>query len=118
MHASRGRAHIQETPWYCGKVAVENALTKAERRYLIDLNRLPKSYRTRVIGWLLELAPGIGLFAYGLVENNQTFLILGFLSQLYFSLWRMVAQYRGARLLASIRQKEALEHTREHEVLR
>lgn len=83
-------------------------LTQAEHRYLADLSRLPRSHRTRLVGWLLELAPGIGLFAYGLAEDDRTFLILGFLSQLYFAVWRMVAQYRGARMLMSIRHKEAL----------
>lgn len=83
-------------------------LTRAEQRYLADLGRLPKSHRMRLVGWLLEVAPGLGLFAYGLAENDRTLLILGFLSQLYFSVWRMVAQYRGARMLLSIRHKEAL----------
>lgn len=83
-------------------------LTPAELRYLADLGRLPKSHRRRLLGWLLELAPGVVLFAYGLAENDRTLLILGFLSQLYFSVWRMVAQYRGARMLMSIRHKEAL----------
>jgi hypothetical protein len=83
-------------------------LTQAEQRYLADLGRLPRSHGRRLVGWLLELAPGLGLFAYGLVEDDRTFLILGFLSQLYFAVWRMVAQYRGARMLMSIRRKEAL----------
>ena len=86
----------------------QGQLTAAEQRYVRDLNRLTTSFGPRVLGWVLELAPGVGLFAYGLLSDDLLFLIFGFLSQLYFSLWRMFAQYRGARLLVSIRRKQRL----------
>jgi hypothetical protein len=83
----------------------ETPLTESEARYLRDLQRLPASTRSRLIGWALELVPGIALFSYGLYADSHAFLILGFLSQLYFSLWRMYAQLRAFRLLRGIAQK-------------
>ncbi len=83
----------------------EPPLTESEARYLRDLRRLPTSTRSRVIGWTLELVPGIALFSYGLMTDSRTLMVLGFLSQLYFSLWRMYAQLRGFRLLRGIADK-------------
>jgi hypothetical protein len=87
------------------RVMQDTPLTESEARYLKDLQRLPTSSRSRVIGWTLELVPGIALFSYGLIADSQPFLVLGFLSQLYFALWRMYAQLRGFRLLRGIAQK-------------
>jgi hypothetical protein len=84
--------------------------TEAEKRYLQDLGKLPSSIRSRVVGWGLELVPSIGLFVFGLVSESRFFLILGFLSLLYFSVWRMYSQFRGFRLIQSIYEKQLSKH--------
>ena len=77
-------------------------LTKAEERYLDDLKKLPKAFRSRIIGWALELVPSIGLFAYGMYSEKRLFVLLGFLSLLYFAVWRMYSQFRGFRMISRI----------------
>lgn len=84
----------------------EPELTAAERRYVEDLRRLPTSLRSRLLGWACELVPSIGLFVYGLVADRRFFVVLGFLSLLYFSVWRMYGQLRGFRMLQRIYQKQ------------
>ena len=81
-------------------------LTDSEKRYLEVLRKLPTSMRSRLIGWALELIPSIGLFVYGLVTDRRFFLVLGFASLLYFAVWRMYSQLRGARLLQGIYAKQ------------
>jgi hypothetical protein len=81
-------------------------LTESEKRYLEDLQRLPVSIRSRLFQWALELIPSIGLFVFGLIQSSQLFVILGFLSLLYFSVWRMYGQFRGFKLMHSIYQKQ------------
>ena len=80
-------------------------LTAAEQRYLQDLQELPKTVRSRLIGWALELVPSIGFFCYGLYSDRRVFLVLGFISLLYFALWRMYAQFRGFRMISNIYAK-------------
>lgn len=80
----------------------DDTLNEAEERYLRQLQARPASVRSRLVAWALELTPSIGLFAYGLASDQRLFLILGFLSLLYFSLWRMYGQLRGARMLKRI----------------
>lgn len=80
-------------------------LTDSEMRYSKELERLPSSVRSRMLGWVLELAPGIALFAYGMATNSRVFILFGFLSQLYFTIWRMYAQFRGFRMQRSIALK-------------
>ena len=77
-------------------------LTKAEERYLEDLKKLPKSVRSRLVGWALELVPSIGLFAYGMYSEKRLFVLLGFLSLLYFAVWRMYSQFRAFRTMSRI----------------
>lgn len=79
-----------------------NGLTKAEQAYLQSLQEFPKSVKSRLLGWALELLPGIGLFAYGLYSDQRFLLVLGFLTLLYFTLWRMYGQLRGFRMLGNI----------------
>jgi hypothetical protein len=81
-------------------------LTEREQRYLQDLRRLPASIRSRVVGWAIELLPSIGLFSYGLVKESKLFLVAGFLSLLYFSVWRMYSQLSGFRMIQSRYQKQ------------
>ena len=81
-------------------------LTEREKRYLDDLRNIPISVRSRLRNWALELIPSIGLFVYGLVADSRIFLVLGFLSLLYFAVWRMYAQLTGFRLLHSIYSKQ------------
>lgn len=88
----------------------ESKFTEAEKRYLQDLQKLPVSIRSRILGWGLEVIPSIGLFTYGLMSERRLFVILGFLSLLYFSIWRMYGQFRGFRLLHSIYQKQLSKH--------
>ena len=83
----------------------EDDLTRAERKYLDDLQELPKSVRSRIIGWALEVVPSTGFFVYGLYSDRRLFVIFGFLSLLYFSVWRMYSQFRGFRMLSSIHAK-------------
>ncbi|MEM1264253.1 MAG: hypothetical protein AAGH76_17775 [Pseudomonadota bacterium] len=82
--------------------AQEDELSRAEERYLADLAALPGSFKSRVTGWLGELAPSIALFAYGMFMDSQLFVIVGFLMSLYFQAWRMVNQWRGRRLFHGI----------------
>jgi hypothetical protein len=84
----------------------ELELTSSEKRYLADLGNLPTSVRSRVLGWACELVPSIGLFVFGLVADRRFFVVLGFLSLLYFAVWRMYAQFRGFRMLHSIYKKQ------------
>jgi len=77
-------------------------LSKAEARYLGQLLARPPTVRSRLIGWAFELIPSIGLFAYGLHAARTAFVVLGFLSLLYFSVWRMYSQLHGARMLRRI----------------
>ena len=86
----------------------QSQLTEREQRYLNDLGRLPASIRSRVVSWVVELVPSIGLFVYGLTSESKLFLVAGFLSLLYFSIWRMYSQFRGFKLIQSIYQKQLL----------
>ncbi|MFK8032369.1 MAG: hypothetical protein AB8G18_19260 [Gammaproteobacteria bacterium] len=81
-------------------------LTEAEKRYLADLQKLPKTIKSRLWSWAVEVVPGICLFGYGLYSDSKFFLILGFLSILYFALWRMYSQFRGFKMFHSIYQKK------------
>ena len=80
----------------------EVELTRAEERYLEDLRNLPNSIRSRLTGWALELVPSIGLFAYGMFSEKRLFVLLGFLSLLFFAIWRMYSQFRGFRMISRI----------------
>lgn len=84
--------------------------TEAEKRYLQDLEKLPTSIKSRVLGWSLELVPSIGFFAYGFVNGSRSFMLLGFLSLLHFSLWRIYGQYRGFCLIHSVYKKQLSRH--------
>ncbi|MBX3425580.1 MAG: hypothetical protein KF688_07875 [Pirellulales bacterium] len=85
----------------------EPELTTGERRFLDDLRKLPTSVRSRLVGWGCELVlPSIALFVYGLIADRRLFVVLGFLSLLYFTVWRMYGQLRGFRMLHSIYQKQ------------
>ncbi|MBX3425571.1 MAG: hypothetical protein KF688_07830 [Pirellulales bacterium] len=84
----------------------EPELTPGERRFLEDLRRLPTSVRSRLVGWGCELVPSIALFVYGLIADRRLFVVLGFLSLLYFTVWRMYGQLRGFRMLHSIYEKQ------------
>lgn len=81
-------------------------LTLQEKRYLDDLQNLPTSVRSRLIGWALELGSSIGLFVYGLVADRRLFLVFGFISLLYFAIFRMYSQFRGFRMIHSIYKKQ------------
>jgi hypothetical protein len=70
------------------------------------LENLPTSLRSRLLGWFMELLPSIALFAWGLFRDSRHFLVLGFTSLLYFSIWRMYQQLRGVRLLHRIYMKQ------------
>ena len=96
-----------------GVAMTDLQLTESEKRYLEDLRNLPTSMRLRILAWIAELAPSIGLFVYGLANDRRLFLILGFLSLLYFAVWRMYSQFRGARMIHSIyvKQLSAAEET-------
>jgi hypothetical protein len=83
----------------------QSQLTEREQQYLNDISQLPTSIRSRVVGWVVELVPSIGLFVYGYVNESKLFLVAGFLSLLYFSIWRMYSQFRGFKLIQSIYQK-------------
>jgi hypothetical protein len=83
-------------------------LTESEKRYLEDLRKLPVSMRSRLLPWALELLPSIGLFVFGLIQSSQVFVILGFLSLLYFSMWRIYGQFRSFKLMHSIYRKQLL----------
>ena len=87
----------------------DDQLSDAEKRYLEDLVKIPTTVRSRLLGWALELVPSIGLFSYGLYADRRVFLILGFLSLLYFSAWRMYSQFRGFRMMSKIHGKAATE---------
>ena len=84
----------------------EAELTAREKRYLEDLRSIPTSVRSRLLGWALELVSSIGLFVYGLIADRRLFLVLGFLSLLYFAVWRMYSQFVGFRLIHSIHKKQ------------
>lgn len=84
-------------------------LTLAERRYLTDLENIPTSVRSRLIGWAFELVPSIGLFSYGLYADRRLLVVLGFLGLLYFSVWRMYSQFRGFRMLIRFHEKGVVE---------
>ncbi len=83
----------------------EDELTEAERRYLDDLEKLPTTVKSRVVWWLLELVPSIGFFCYGLYADSRFFIVLGFLTLLYFAVWRMIGQFRGFRMMAKFRER-------------
>tara|TARA_R110002126_G_scaffold291648_1_gene454837 strand:- start:15587 stop:15913 length:327 start_codon:yes stop_codon:yes gene_type:complete len=84
----------------------EPQLTKSEKRYLEDLRNLPTSMRSRILGWTMELAPSIGLFVYGLAADRRLFLVLGFISLLYFAVLRMYSQFRGSGMIHSVYVKQ------------
>ena len=65
------------------------SLSDAEQKYLETLRKLPTSLRSRLLGWALELLPSIALFVWGLISDSRVFLVLGFVSLLYFTVWRM-----------------------------
>jgi len=73
---------------------------------------MPASIRSRIFGWALEIIPSIGLFVFGLFRESKGFVIIGFLSLLYFAVWRMYAQFKGFQLIRSIYEKQlsATEH--------
>lgn len=77
-------------------------LSDTERQYLETLRKLPTSLRSRLLVWALEIVPSIGMFVYGLIKDSRLFLILGFVSLLYFAIWRMYQQLRGSRMIHSI----------------
>ena len=81
-------------------------LTVQEKRYLDDLRNLPTSVRSRLFNWALELSSSIGLFVYGLVADQRLFLVLGFVSLLYFAVFRMYSQFRGFRMIHNIYKKQ------------
>lgn len=83
----------------------ETPLSDAERRYLETLRKLPTSLGSRLFAWALELVPSIAIFAYGLLKDSRFFLVLGFVSLLYFAIWRMYQQLRGCRMIRSIYEK-------------
>ncbi len=80
----------------------EIELSKTEERYLEDLKNLPKSVSSRLVAWALELVPSIGLFAYGMYAEKRLFVLFGFFSLLFFSVWRMYSQLRGFRMISRI----------------
>jgi hypothetical protein len=84
-------------------------LSDSERQYLETLSKLPFSLRSRLLGWAFELIPSIGFFAYGLFKDSRFFLVLGFISLLYFAVWRMYQQLRGSRMIHGIYQKRLAE---------
>ena len=84
----------------------EPELTDPEKRYLDDLRSLPTSVRSRLLGWALELIPSIALFVYGMIADSRLFMVIGFLSLLYFALWRRYAQFQGFGMLHSIYAKQ------------
>lgn len=81
------------------------SLSDAEREYLETLRKLPTSLPSRLLAGALELVPSIGFFAYGLLKDRRVFLILGFVSLLYFAIWRMYQQLRASRMIHSIYEK-------------
>ena len=81
------------------------SLSDAEQKYLETLRKLPTSLRSRLLGWALELLPSIALFVWGLISDSRVFLVLGFVSLLYFTVWRMYQQFRGSRMIHSIYEK-------------
>jgi hypothetical protein len=83
----------------------ESDLTQQEARYLEDLRRIPTTYRSRLLGWALELGVSTVPFAYGYWTDRTPFMLVGFLSLLYFAVWRMCGQFRAARMLRSIHAK-------------
>ena len=85
----------------------DDQLTDAEKRYLDDVRKLPTSLTSRLLVWSMELVPSIGLFVFGLYADRRLFVVLGFLSLLYFSVWRMYGQLRGTRLVKGIYDKMA-----------
>ena len=80
----------------------EVELTEAELRYLDDLRNLPATIRSRIIGWMIEVVPSTGIFAYGMYADNRLFLIFGFVSLLIFALFRMYSQFRGFKMISRI----------------
>lgn len=81
-------------------------LSDAEKKYLETLRDLPTTVSSRLIGWAMELLPSIALFGWGLFKSSTFFLVAGFLSLLYFSVWHMYQQLRGIRLIRSIYRKQ------------
>jgi hypothetical protein len=81
------------------------SLSDAEQKYLETLRKLPTSLRSRLVAWTLELVPSIALFAWGLIKDSRIFLVLGFVSLLYFAVWRMYQQFRATRMIYSIYEK-------------
>ena len=81
------------------------SLSDVEQKYLETLRKLPTSLRSRLVAWALELVPSIALFGWGLIKDSRIFLVLGFVSLLYFAVWRMYQQFRGARMIRSIYEK-------------
>jgi len=84
----------------------QSQLTEREQRYLNDLRQLPGTIRSRVVGWALELVPSVGLFSYGFVNDSKSFLLWGFVTLLYFAIWRMYSQFRGFRMIQGVYQKQ------------
>lgn len=83
----------------------KESLTEEEKKYLNNLQAIPKSVRSRLLLWAIEVVPGSCMFGYGLYADSNGFLIMGFLSILYFALWRMYSQFRGLRMIHSIYNK-------------
>lgn len=81
------------------------SLTPKERHYLDQLLSDSGSLRTRLIVWGLEIVPGAAFFAYGVATDRLLWEVLGFLSVVYFQVWRMYGQLRGRRMLQSIYRK-------------
>src|SRR3982751_3961832 len=88
-----------------GKRMTQPPLSDTEHKYLETLSKLPNSLRSRLLGWAFELVPSIGFFVYGLFTDSRFFLVLGFVSLLYFAMWRMYQQLRGSRMIHSIYEK-------------
>ena len=80
-------------------------LTEQERRFLDEIAGGSGSLRSRIIPWALEIVPGAAFFTYGVVADRLFWEVFGFLSVVYFSVWRMYGQYRGRRMLQSIHKK-------------
>ena len=80
----------------------DNRLTQAEEKYIKDLKEFPATISSRLLGWVFEIVPSVGFFSYGLYSDSRLFVILGFVSLLFFAVWRMYSQLRGFRMLKHI----------------
>ena len=80
-------------------------LTDQEQRYLEQISEGPVSLRSRLLPWALEIVPGAAFFTYGVLTGRLFWEVFGFLSVVYFAVWRMYSQLRGRRLLLGIHDK-------------